>query len=151
MKVIVSESKLGIEYLADVISSCDQNGVECIVDDKAVLGTGREGQSQYSCDDEFILLFHYEIQTLCCLYIIIYILLYSLNNLEDVDVVARNILETCGQVAQPYDVVAGLLYLELSRSCTSLVDGLTCFRCTTDSIVGIGVVVCYRLLGGLCS
>ena len=35
MKVIVTESKLGVEYIADVISSCDQNGVECIVDDKA--------------------------------------------------------------------------------------------------------------------
>lgn len=35
MKVIVSESKLGIEYLADVISSCNQNGIECIVDDNA--------------------------------------------------------------------------------------------------------------------
>ncbi len=35
MKVIVTESKLGIEYLADVISSCDQNGIECIVDDNA--------------------------------------------------------------------------------------------------------------------
>lgn len=34
MKVI-KESKLGVEYIADVISSCDQNGVECIVDDKA--------------------------------------------------------------------------------------------------------------------
>ena len=34
MKVIV-ESKLGIEYLADVISSCNQNGIECIVDDNA--------------------------------------------------------------------------------------------------------------------
>ena len=35
MKIIVSESKLGIEYLADVISSCNQNGIECIVDDNA--------------------------------------------------------------------------------------------------------------------
>lgn len=35
MKVIVTESKLGVEYISDVISSCDQNGVECIVDDKA--------------------------------------------------------------------------------------------------------------------
>lgn len=35
MKVIVTESKVGIEYLSDVISSCDQNGVECIVDDKS--------------------------------------------------------------------------------------------------------------------
>lgn len=35
MKVMISESKLGIEYLADVISSCDQNGIECIVDDNA--------------------------------------------------------------------------------------------------------------------
>ena len=35
MKVIVSESKIGIEYLADVVSSCEQNGVECIVDDAA--------------------------------------------------------------------------------------------------------------------
>ena len=35
MKVIVSESKRGIEYLADVISSCNQNGIECIVDDNA--------------------------------------------------------------------------------------------------------------------
>ena len=35
MKVIVTESKIGIEYLADVISSCDQNGIECIVDDNA--------------------------------------------------------------------------------------------------------------------
>ena len=34
MKVIVSESKIGVEYIADVISSCDQNGIECIVDDK---------------------------------------------------------------------------------------------------------------------
>ena len=35
MKIIVSESRLGIEYLADVISSCNQNGIECIVDDNA--------------------------------------------------------------------------------------------------------------------
>lgn len=35
MKVIVNESKLGVEYIADVISSCNQNGVECIVDDNA--------------------------------------------------------------------------------------------------------------------
>lgn len=34
MKVIVTESKLGVEYIADVISCCNQNGVECIVDDK---------------------------------------------------------------------------------------------------------------------
>ena len=34
MKVI-SESKIGIEYLSDVISSCEQNGIECIVDDNA--------------------------------------------------------------------------------------------------------------------
>ena len=33
MKVIVTESKIGIEYLSDVISTCDQNGIECIVDD----------------------------------------------------------------------------------------------------------------------
>lgn len=33
MKVI-SESKIGIEYLSDVISSCEQNGIECIVDDR---------------------------------------------------------------------------------------------------------------------
>ena len=35
MKVIVNESKLGVEYIADVISSCNQNGIECIVDDSA--------------------------------------------------------------------------------------------------------------------
>lgn len=35
MKVIVTESKIGVEYIADVISSCDQNGIECIVDDNA--------------------------------------------------------------------------------------------------------------------
>lgn len=35
MKVIVTESRIGIEYLSDVISTCDQNGIECIVDDKA--------------------------------------------------------------------------------------------------------------------
>ena len=35
MKVIVSESNLGIEYVADVISSCEQNGIECIVDDNS--------------------------------------------------------------------------------------------------------------------
>ena len=34
MKVIVAESKIGVEYIADVISSCDQNGIECIVDDQ---------------------------------------------------------------------------------------------------------------------
>ena len=34
MKVKVTESKIGVEYIADVISSCDQNGIECIVDDK---------------------------------------------------------------------------------------------------------------------
>ena len=34
MKVIF-ESKIGIEYLSDVISSCEQNGIECIVDDNA--------------------------------------------------------------------------------------------------------------------
>lgn len=35
MKVKVTESKIGVEYIADVISSCDQNGIECIVDDKS--------------------------------------------------------------------------------------------------------------------
>lgn len=34
MKVKVSESQIGIEYIADVISTCDKNGIECIVDDK---------------------------------------------------------------------------------------------------------------------
>lgn len=34
MKAKVSESQIGIEYIADVISTCDKNGVECIVDDK---------------------------------------------------------------------------------------------------------------------
>lgn len=34
MKKRISESTLGIEYLSDVIATCDQNGIECIVDDK---------------------------------------------------------------------------------------------------------------------
>ena len=34
MKKRISESKIGIEYLSDVIATCDQNGIECIVDDK---------------------------------------------------------------------------------------------------------------------
>ena len=34
MKVIVSEGCLGVEYIADAISSCEQNGIECIADDK---------------------------------------------------------------------------------------------------------------------
>ena len=33
MKKNICESKLGIEYIADVLSSCEQNGVQCIVDD----------------------------------------------------------------------------------------------------------------------
>lgn len=33
-KRMVNESKLGYEYISEVISSCEQNGVECIVDDK---------------------------------------------------------------------------------------------------------------------
>ena len=33
MKKNICESKLDIEYIADVLSSCEQNGVQCIVDD----------------------------------------------------------------------------------------------------------------------
>lgn len=33
MKVLVTEGKLGLEYIADAISSCEQNGIECIADD----------------------------------------------------------------------------------------------------------------------
>lgn len=32
-KRMVNESKLGYEYISDVISSCEQNGIQCIVDD----------------------------------------------------------------------------------------------------------------------
>jgi hypothetical protein len=34
MKVLVTEGKLGLEYIADAISSCEQNGIECIADDE---------------------------------------------------------------------------------------------------------------------
>ena len=34
MKKRISESKIGIGYLSNVISTCEQNGIECIVDDK---------------------------------------------------------------------------------------------------------------------
>ena len=33
MKKNICESKLGVEYIANVLSSCEQNGVQCIVDD----------------------------------------------------------------------------------------------------------------------
>ena len=34
MKKRIFESKIGIGYLSNVISTCEQNGIECIVDDK---------------------------------------------------------------------------------------------------------------------
>ena len=34
MKKRIFESKIGIEYIADVIATCEENGIECIVDDK---------------------------------------------------------------------------------------------------------------------
>lgn len=55
MKVIVSEGKLGVEYISDAISSCEQNGIECIADDESGIILFYDPEGHKYADSKFLM------------------------------------------------------------------------------------------------
>lgn len=55
MKKLVTEGKLGLEYIADAISSCEQNGIECIADDDSGVILFYDPKGRKYADSKFLM------------------------------------------------------------------------------------------------